>query len=505
MIGDTRLLLDSIHFNEMRSVIRSRSVAWEALSRSEEISDEEATYAKLVENVLVKKSVDNKELNVNENLIRSLVQLVGNTHNKDCRKSSLNLVAELLSSETHYKQTVEVFQEDKQLMRDLFQNSFQSEQEINDSQFTLIAAFNMVSLLTQESLQDSKLVEELLTVSDGLLLKILANLQELDTSYVCIRLLQELAVHKGYKLIIWKYESQILPTLFTILRRAIDTKHKNTPLGFSSSTSTSSNSSQSFHRSASSALVPNANNLVIQIQYYSLLLIWVLMFERKVQKEYVTKYLTEYLNLLKIMKVTIKEKISRVSISILLQCLVDENGEVKDKKLIKQLLLLGNALPVVESLTERKYTDQELKDDLVLLKDILEQEYKELTSFDEYIAEVDSKLLCWSPPHIDNGFWVDNIDKFKLNNWELFKKLINILEDIKRDTNVDINESKTKTIIEVALSDIAHVVELLPESIDVLGKTGGKLLIMELLNHSDSRVKYEALKATQAIIGYRFR
>ena len=86
MIGDTRLLLDSIHFNEMRSVIRSRSVAWEALSRSEEISDEEATYAKLVENVLVKKSVDSKELNVNENLIRSLVQLVGNTHNKDCRK-----------------------------------------------------------------------------------------------------------------------------------------------------------------------------------------------------------------------------------------------------------------------------------------------------------------------------------------------------------------------------------------------------------------------------------
>lgn len=504
MVGDTRILLDSIHFNEMRSVIRSRSVAWEALSRSEEITEEEATYAKLVENVLVKKNIDEKELQVNENLIRALVQLVGNNDNKDCRKSSLNLIAELLSSESFYRDTIEVFKENKQLLNDLFNNSFHNDQETYDSQFILIAAFNMVTLLSQDGLQDTSLMENLLTVSDGLLLKILSNIQEMDTSYVCIRLLQELAIYRPYRLIIWKHESEITPTLFIILRRAIDSRNKNVPLGFSSSTSTSSNSSQSFHTSTSSALVPNANNLVIQIQYYSLLLIWVLTFERNIQREYVTKYLTEYLNLLKIMKVTIKEKISRVCIAILLQCLVDANNEVKDKKLIKQLLLLGNALPVVESLIERKYTDQELKDDLALFKEILDQEYRELTSFDEYIAEVDSKLLCWSPPHIDNGFWVDNIDKFKNNNWELLKKLVKILEELKTD-KVDINEAKTKTIIEVALSDIAHVVELLPESIDVLGTTGGKVIIMELLNHSDSRVKYEALKATQAIIGYRFK
>lgn len=499
------MLLDSIHFNEMRSVIRSRSVAWEALARSEEITEEEATYAKLVESVLVKKNVDEKELQVNENLIRALVQLVGNKDNKDCRKSSLNLIAESLSSETFYKDTIEVFKENKQLMRELFENSFYGDQEHRDSQFVLIAAFNMVTLLTQDGLRDTKLMEELLTVSDGILLKILSNIQEMDTSYVCIRLLQELAIHVPYRLIIWKHESEITPTLFSILRRATDSRNKHTPMGFSSSTSASSNAFHTSTSTSSSALVPNANNLVIQIQYYSLLLIWVLTFERKVQKEYVTKYLTEYLNLLKIMKVTIKEKISRVCIAILLQCLVDENNEVKDKRLIKQLLLLGNALPVVDSLIERKYTDQELKDDLTLFKEILEQEYKELTSFDEYIAEVDSKLLCWSPPHIDNGFWVDNIDNFKANNWSLLKKLVAILEEIKSDPKIDINETKTKTIIEVALSDIAHVVELLPESIDVLGSTGGKVIIMELLNHSDSRVKYEALKATQAIIGYRFK
>ena len=173
------------------------------------------------------------------------------------------------------------------------------------------------------------------------------------------------------------------------------------------------------------------------------------------------------------------------------------------KKVIKQLLLLGNALPTVQSLSERKYSDEELRQDISNLKEILENEYQELTSFDEYVAELDSKLLCWSPPHVDNGFWSDNIDEFKKDNYKIFRQLIELLQAKVR--NGDVNAKQEKIIIQVALNDITHVVELLPESIDVLDKTGGKADIMELLNHSDSRVKYEALKATQAIIGYTFK
>ena len=125
-----------------------------------------------------------------------------------------------------------------------------------------------------------------------------------------------------------------------------------------------------------------------------------------------------------------------------------------------------------------------------------------MTSFDEYLAELDSKLLCWSPSHVDNGFWSENVDKFRSNHWKLFKQLIDLLIEAKEQ---GINDKKHKTILEVALSDITHVVDLLPESVDVLGELKGKVVIMELLNHPDSRVKYEALKATQAVIGYTFK
>ena len=49
------------------------------------------------------------------------------------------------------------------------------------------------------------------------------------------------------------------------------------------------------------------------------------------------------------------------------------------------------------------------------------------------------------------------------------------------------------------------MIDYLPESVAVLNQMNGKVVIMGLMNNSDSRVKYEALKATQAIIGYKMK
>ncbi|CCC68032.1 hypothetical protein NCAS_0A14740 [Naumovozyma castellii] len=498
--NNTTILLDSTHFNEIRGAIRSRTVAWDALARSGEISELDASVAKKLETILIKENAPDgvaENLIIDESVVLPLIHLMAHAMENDSEskfeilKSVQNLFVELFCSASFCDGTIEFFVQNPDQLDALFKVSL-----VGDVQTVLISAFNLVTLLIQPELIEKKkvsnikMVDELLGNKD--FMGILKGYERTDTCYVCIRLIQELMGVKQYRSTIWSHEADIVPVLFIILKRAIN-----------DSNSMNNNNSSSNNNGHSPRLVAtSSNNLGIQIQYYSLLLIWLMTFNSTWANEFVNKYLSDFLNLLKLVKITIKEKISRLSISIILQCC---STNVKGhKSIIKNLILLGNGIPTLQSLSERKYSDEELREDIITLKELLEEEYQELTSFDEYVAELDSKLLCWSPPHIDNGFWSDNIDSFKENGWKLFKKLVNLLIEISAD-HEDLNTRQNKLILQVVLNDITHVIELLPESVDVLNKMNGKVVIMELLNHSDSRVKFEALKATQAMIGYTLR
>ncbi|CDF90250.1 ZYBA0S06-04214g1_1 [Zygosaccharomyces bailii CLIB 213] len=468
------ILLNSTHFNDIRHAMRSRSVAWDALARSAEISEPDASNAKAIESILVKHANEpgfaaDPSFKINESTIAPLIHLLATSTNADSKKAVQNLLAEMLSSAEYSGQTINFFVEHKAALEELFQVSL-----VGDAQTVLISSFNLVSLLIQPGLLNKDLMSQL--INNDNFLNILNNLELKETCYICVRLLQELVALEPYRLIAWKAQSKFVPTLFLVVKQALASN------------------------SATKVVATNSNNLGIQLQYYSLLVIWLLTFDRKVAHELTSLYLPDFLNLLKLVKVTIKEKISRLCISIILQC-VSKNVK-GHKQVIRSLLLLGNALPVLQSLSERKYSDEELRTNMDELKGILEAEYQELSSFDEYVAELDSKLLCWSPSHVDNGFWSDNVDKFKQNHWKLFKQLVSLLLETKQS---GLNDKQHKVVLEVALSDITHVVDLLPESVNVLGEMKGKVVIMELLNYPDSRVKYEALKATQAVIGYTFK
>lgn len=468
------ILLDSTHFNDIRHAIRSRSVAWDALARSAEISEPDASNAKWIESMLVKRANEpnvqqDSVLKIEPSTVDPLIHLLQTSTNSDSKKAVQNLLAEMFSSSDYNDQLIRFFVENPNKVSELFDASLQG-----DHQAVLISAFNLVSLLIQPALQSGSLAEQL--INNDNFLQILNDLESKDTCYICVRLLQELVALPIYRPIAWRAQRKYLPTVFAVVSQALNSN------------------------SATKIVATNSNNLGIQLQYYSLLVLWLLTFEPKFAHELTQQYLSSFLDLLKLVKVTIKEKISRLCISVILQCV---SPQVRNHRhVIRSLLLLGNALAVLQSLTERKYSDDELRNDMSTLKQVLDQEYQELTSFDEYLAELDSKLLCWSPSHVDNGFWSENVDKFRNNHWKLFKQLINLLIETKDE---GVNDRKYKTILEVALSDITHVVDLLPESVDVLGEMKGKVVIMELLNHPDSRVKYEALKATQAVIGYTFK
>ena len=74
-------------------------------------------------------------------------------------------------------------------------------------------------------------------------------------------------------------------------------------------------------------------------------------------------------------------------------------------------------------------------------------DYSNFSSYDEYVTEVHSGRLEWSPVHRSEKFWRENAPKLNEKNYELLKILINLLET-----------SKDHLVLSVACFDLGEYV-----------------------------------------------
>ena len=58
-------------------------------------------------------------------------------------------------------------------------------------------------------------------------------------------------------------------------------------------------------------------------------------------------------------------------------------------------------------------------------------DFQDLSSYDEYVTEVRSGRLEWSPVHRSEKFWRENAAKLNDKNYELLRILITLLESTK--------------------------------------------------------------------------
>lgn len=65
-------------------------------------------------------------------------------------------------------------------------------------------------------------------------------------------------------------------------------------------------------------------------------------------------------------------------------------------------------LPFVTSLQSRKWSDDEIVEDLDYLSTELKSRVEGLTTYDEWLSEVESGHLVWSPVHESEEFWREN-------------------------------------------------------------------------------------------------
>lgn len=71
-------------------------------------------------------------------------------------------------------------------------------------------------------------------------------------------------------------------------------------------------------------------------------------------------------------------------------------------------MFTSKLLPFVTSLQSRKWSDEEVVEDLEYLKTELSTRLENLTTYDEYVSELESGHLVWSPPHESEEFWKEN-------------------------------------------------------------------------------------------------
>ena len=71
-------------------------------------------------------------------------------------------------------------------------------------------------------------------------------------------------------------------------------------------------------------------------------------------------------------------------------------------------MFTSKLLPFVTSLQSRKWSDEEVVEDLEYLKTELASRLEGLTTYDEYVSELESGHLVWSPSHESEEFWKEN-------------------------------------------------------------------------------------------------
>jgi V-type H+-transporting ATPase subunit H len=106
-----------------------------------------------------------------------------------------------------------------------------------------------------------------------------------------------------------------------------------------------------------------------------------------------------------------------------------------------------------DSQASRKWTDQEILEDLNFLKIELQARFDELTTFDEYASELESGQLSWTPLHRNDEFWRENAGKLFSHDQQLFKVLVRLL-----------STSNNATVLAVGCHDVCQIAKQVPKA-----------------------------------------
>ncbi|SPO31233.1 related to vacuolar ATP synthase subunit H [Ustilago trichophora] len=263
----------------------------------------------------------------------------------------------------------------------------------------------------------------------------------------------------------------------------------NSPAGSGSATPSRQTTS-----SAATTLVAGANNGTntsragTQLIYQVVLCFWLLSFHKDIASELNVKLGLIPL-LADVARNAVKEKVTRVTIATLRNLLAKA-------PLVNAPVMLGSkCLQLSENLLSRKWSDEEIEDDLEYIRTELAERLKTMTTWDEYLSELTSGQLTFeSPVHELDDFWKENAAKFVEEDGKVLKQLVGVLK-----------QSEDATTLAVACSDVGKFVHFFEQGKKRVSDLGAKARIMELMTHPDANVRYYALHTVAKLVSASWR
>ncbi|XP_065890325.1 V-type proton ATPase subunit H-like isoform X2 [Dysidea avara] len=222
-----------------------------------------------------------------------------------------------------------------------------------------------------------------------------------------------------------------------------------------------------------------------QQQYQLIFCLWMLTFNEKIVNRIKDQPIVMVLS--DVLRGTEKEKVKRIILATLRNML--EKPEKAAADLYASQMIHFKALRVLNILVKQTWVDTEIEEDITFLYEYLTASEQDLSSFDEYVHEVRSGRLEWSPVHKSEKFWRENVSRFNDDNYEILRLLVSILE-----------ESPSPVAVSVACFDIGEYVRYYPRGKKVIEQLKGKEVVMKLVVHSNSEVRMQALLAVQKMM-----
>ncbi|KAL7008841.1 H(+)-transporting V1 sector ATPase subunit H [Cystobasidiomycetes sp. EMM_F5] len=235
----------------------------------------------------------------------------------------------------------------------------------------------------------------------------------------------------------------------------------------------------------------NANTPVSpQVQYQIVFCFWLFSFEQVVCDGIEGKFGVIAL-LSDVARRAVKEKVVRVILSLFRNLLTLSPNANKSSLLMPSSGILQFTQSLMTS--KRFFGDDEIRDDTEWLRDFLKAASRELTTWDQYVAEVNSKHLAWSPVHTDDEFWSSNASKLSLSagsNQGVLNKLVALLDQ---------EEGRPPSTYAIVCSDLVMFIKYHELGKRDVQKLGAKPKVLQLLSHSDPDVRYRALVVVQLL------
>lgn len=441
--------LEGDTINDILINARSRTIAWSACVKASYVTEDQANalrklsdYADVKERTgLVNKDADSYATNM-------LAVLAAGSQDDVIRFVLVNIIDTLVAPGSDFaKHLLGASHVDSSLPYAPLAKLVSSK----DDSIRLAAAYVLTLLLTSEDAAKQGNEKSLLPLYQY----ITSELQDssIDTQFDGVQLLKELLEVPVYRSFYWSHQKEFFPALFHVLQ---------------------------------------AQRGELQMKYYTTFSVWLLSFVEPAITDINTDYPATIETLYSIAKDAVKEKIVRLAIDTLLDLLNVPDETLRDQ--VVKHYLLANGLEITKQLLGRKWADDELKDNLNTMVDTLNEAVATLTTFDEYLNELNTKTLVWSPSHKSEEFWYENMDKFKENNWKLLKQLVTLL-DVPSDDQKQLHLNQA-----IVCYDICQMFKVAPETSKQLDHMAAKAKIMNLMNSPNSNVKYEALRTTQQLV-----